>query len=87
MLVLSSLLALAIPAALAQDDQRDLTTLTGTWSSGAQAVLTGPVDIIIDLTRKFVFLITVCNCFAGLCKSRKLVIHASIGNAQIIRGW
>jgi hypothetical protein len=54
MLALTSLLALAIPAVLAQDPH-NLTTLTGTWSSGAQAVITGPVSIIIDLIRETLF--------------------------------
>jgi hypothetical protein len=85
MLVLSSLVALAIPAVLAQDPH-NLTTLTGTWSSGARAVLTGPVGIIVGLDREMVFLITACG-FAGLRRSRKHVILAPTGISQINRGW
>jgi len=70
MLILSLIaLGLAAPAVLAQDS-RNLSYIVGTWSSGSQAVVTGAVGIIIDLTvnRSGVF-----NCGILFCRALQIL--------------
>src|SRR5260221_8162984 len=93
-MILSSILALVLASfaspVLAQDDQgpivfdsiHNATTIYGTWSSGSQRVVTGPVRCLVVL-RLVEFLIA-GRFHLGICKSCQYDLHLSKNDRGVI---
>jgi hypothetical protein len=78
---LVAIIALEVHSILAQAPH-NLTTIVGTWSSGAGAVLTGAVSFFVAFDEE-AFLMKTFRA-GGLCKSRKLDLQSTQGTTNIL---